>query len=236
MVTAQVQRVKYGKRIPDCAALCAHQIRQPEAEMDQSVEPKRADRAQAVARLCDFIATSIDRARAVEGPFYHLQLERVFPDDVYASMLTAMPEASDYRPLYGQNRCNVLADGTPTRVKIDLFPEYIRHLPAEKRVIWDIVGRALCSKPVKAAFVRKLAPALERRFGRYYANLGMYPNGWAAKTNNFPLSELQPSPHFEVLVTASGGYGERVEQASEVRPALQRALRAVQRAAKEMLP
>jgi acetolactate synthase-1/2/3 large subunit len=59
------------------------------------------------------------------------------------------------------------------------------------------------------------------------ANLGMYPNGWAAKTNNFPLSELQPSPHFEVLVTASGGYGERVEKASEVRPALQRALKAV---------
>jgi acetolactate synthase-1/2/3 large subunit len=60
------------------------------------------------------------------------------------------------------------------------------------------------------------------------ANLGMYPQGWAAKTNNFPLSELQPSPGFEVIVTASGGYGERVEKASEVRPALQRALKAVQ--------
>jgi acetolactate synthase-1/2/3 large subunit len=59
------------------------------------------------------------------------------------------------------------------------------------------------------------------------ANLGMYPNGWAAKTHNFPLSELQPSPHFEMVVTASGGYGERVEKASEVRPALQRALKAV---------
>lgn len=59
------------------------------------------------------------------------------------------------------------------------------------------------------------------------ANQEMYPNGWAAKTNNFPLSELQPSPHFEVLVTASGGYGERVERAKDVRPALQRALKAV---------
>ncbi len=59
------------------------------------------------------------------------------------------------------------------------------------------------------------------------ANLGMYPQGWAAKTNNFPLSELQPSPHFERVVTASGGYGERVDKADEVRPALQRALKAV---------
>jgi acetolactate synthase-1/2/3 large subunit len=59
------------------------------------------------------------------------------------------------------------------------------------------------------------------------ANLRMYPDGWAAKTKNVPLSELEPSPHFEVVVTASGGYGERVERASEVKPALERALTAV---------
>jgi acetolactate synthase-1/2/3 large subunit len=60
------------------------------------------------------------------------------------------------------------------------------------------------------------------------ANLRMYPNGWAFRTNYFPLSELQPSPRFEVLVTACGGYGERVEKASQVLPALRRALKAVQ--------
>jgi acetolactate synthase-1/2/3 large subunit len=59
------------------------------------------------------------------------------------------------------------------------------------------------------------------------ANLRMYPDGWAAKRNYFPLSDLLPSPEYEVLVTASGGYGERVEEASEVRPALERALKVV---------
>ncbi len=59
------------------------------------------------------------------------------------------------------------------------------------------------------------------------SNLRMYPEGWAARSNYFPLSDLLPSPDFEILVTASGGYGERVEKASEVRPALERALRAV---------
>lgn len=59
------------------------------------------------------------------------------------------------------------------------------------------------------------------------ANLSLYPHGWAAKTGHFPLSELQPSPAYEVLVTASGGYGERVERADQVRPALERALKAV---------
>src|SRR5262252_10202721 len=136
--------------------------------MDQSIGVKTLDRQRAIASLSQFVAASVDAARAVEAPFYHLVFDRVFPDDVYAAMLAAMPVASDYRPLSGQNRCNVLADGTPTRVKIDLFPEYIRHLPPQQRAIWDIVGRALCAGPVKDALVRRLAPALARRFGPGY--------------------------------------------------------------------
>ena len=143
--------------------------------MDQGIAATRTDRARAVKRLQEFIARAVSSARKTERPFYHLELERVFPEDVYAGMLAAMPVAADYRPLHGQNKCNVLADGTPTRVKIDLFPEYIRHLPPEKRAVWDVVGRALCSDQVKEAFVRELAPALVRRFGPDFAKVGMYP-------------------------------------------------------------
>jgi acetolactate synthase-1/2/3 large subunit len=59
------------------------------------------------------------------------------------------------------------------------------------------------------------------------SNIRMYPDGWAAKTKQFPLSQLEPSPRYELLATASGGYGERVDRASEVKPALERAVRAV---------
>jgi hypothetical protein len=59
-------------------------------------------------------------------------------------------------------------------VKIDLFPEYIRHLPPEKRSLWGLVGRALCSAPVRDAFVRRLATPLERRFGPGYAKVGTF--------------------------------------------------------------
>src|SRR6201997_2900708 len=115
--------------------------------MDQGVELKRTDRIRAVERLRDFIVRSVDGARAVEAPFYHLQLEKVFPDD-------------------------------------------FRHLPPEKRVVWDVVGRALCSEPVKAAFVRKLAPALARRFGPNYAKVGMYPI--AILTRDVPGYKIDP--------------------------------------------
>jgi hypothetical protein len=86
-----------------------------------------------------------------------------------------MPVASDYRPMSGRSKGLDLADGTHTRVKIDLFPEYIRHLPPEKKTVWDVVGRALCSRPVRMAFVRRLAPGLERRFGKDFDRVGMYP-------------------------------------------------------------
>ena len=143
--------------------------------MDQTVAINDTERRRAVERVRDHIVGAIDSACKAAAPFYHLELDRVFPDDLYARMLSAMPVASDYRPLTGRNQCNVLPDGTHTRVKIDLFPEYIRHFPPEKHAIWDIVGRALCSEAVKDAFVRQLAPVLARRFGPDYAKVGMYP-------------------------------------------------------------
>src|SRR5215475_12295381 len=143
--------------------------------MEQTLELRSGDRRLAVERLCNFIVTSVDAATASDAPFLHLVLERVFPGDVYAAMLANMPQAADYRPMHGRAKGHDLADGTHTRVKIDLFPEYIRHLPPEKRAVWGVVGRALCSAPVRDAFVRRLAPGLARRFGRGYAGVGMYP-------------------------------------------------------------
>jgi hypothetical protein len=143
--------------------------------MDQTPELRPGSRKIAVERLRDFVVTSVDAALSYDTPFTHLVLDRVFPDDVYANMLAQMPEAADYRPMHGRSKGHDLADGTHTRVKIDLFPEYIRHLTPEKRAVWDVVGRALCSAEVRDAFMRRLAPALARRFGAGSTKVGMYP-------------------------------------------------------------
>jgi hypothetical protein len=133
------------------------------------------NRSSEVKALIDAVVANIDAARVVDKPFHHLELDRVFPDDVYARMTSAMPNAADYRPLPGRNRGNIREDGSSTRVKIDLFPEYIRHLADTKRAVWDVVGRALCSSEVQEAFARGLAPGLKRRFGNDYEKVGMYP-------------------------------------------------------------
>jgi hypothetical protein len=143
--------------------------------MDRSTQLSPGSRRLATDRLCDFVATSVDAAPSSDAPFAHLVLDRVFPDDVYASMLANMPEALDYRPMHGRAKGHDLADGTHTRVKIDLYPEYIRHLPPQKRAVWDVVGRALCSSKVRDAFVRRLAPPLTRRFGPGFAKVGLFP-------------------------------------------------------------
>src|ERR1700676_2344964 len=103
-----------------------------------------------VKKLSDCVVESTQRGRADDVPFHHLSLDRVFPDNFYAAMLQAMPAASDYRPMSGKSKMgSSRPDGKPTRTKIDLFPEYIRHLPAEKFAVWDVVGRVLRSDEVK---------------------------------------------------------------------------------------
>src|SRR4029079_15215433 len=67
--------------------------------MDQTTNLSTYDRRRAADRLAAFILPSIDGARAVEKPFFHLEFDRVFPDDIYAQLLALMPESSDYRPM-----------------------------------------------------------------------------------------------------------------------------------------
>jgi hypothetical protein len=127
------------------------------------------------ASLTAAVVRSVERAREVKDPFFHLEFDQVFPPDLYAQMMQAMPVGADYRALPGRNNVNIKADGQSTRVKVDLFREYIRHFPASKKELWGLVGDALCSRAVRDAFVRRLAPALERRFGPGFSRVGLYP-------------------------------------------------------------
>ncbi len=141
--------------------------------MDQSTIPQASEQHRALGDLSRFVAASVDAARVKQEPFFHLEFDRVFPDAIYRAMLDAMPRTTSYRR--SSRKDDILPDGTVTRAKIDLFPEYIRVLPAEQRGLWSLVGAALCSREVSDAMVRKLAPALARRFGPEYAGVGLYP-------------------------------------------------------------
>ena len=56
---------------------------------------------------------------------------------------------------------------------------------------------------------------------------GLNPDGYAAKANQMPLAYFTVDQHYEKLVDVSGGYGEQVNEAKDMQPALERALKAV---------
>lgn len=128
-----------------------------------------------VNRIIQHVVGAINGSLQLDKPFFHLELSRIFPEDVYARILAAMPVRGDYRRMSGRTKDTRTMDGGGTRTKIDLFPEYIRHLPPEKKEVWVMVGHALRSAPVREAFRQRLAPGLERRFGAGYTRTGMYP-------------------------------------------------------------
>src|SRR5438874_2628738 len=134
------------------------------------------EKSESVENLIQFVVDSVRQAHADDAPFHHLRFERVFPDDFYAEMLEALPVAEDYRAMSGKSKIgSSRPDGKPTRAKIDLFPEYIRHLPPKKRAIWGVAGSVLRSKQLSAALVQLLAPGMKRRFGEKFATVNMYP-------------------------------------------------------------
>ena len=55
----------------------------------------------------------------------------------------------------------------------------------------------------------------------------LYPDGVAHQTQNFPGTDLTPSPQFELTAQACGAYAERVDEPAELPGALERGLKAV---------
>ncbi len=68
-----------------------------------------------------------------------------------------------------------------------------------------------------------------------WATRDLYPEGLAARKNEYPLSDLQPTADFEKVCEAFGGYGERIESPDQVGPALERALQAVKHEKRQAL-
>lgn len=132
-------------------------------------------KADGISRTVEHVVCAVRSAKESDTPFHHLQIANVFPADIYSAMLEAMPNKEDYRQMSGRTKSTRTRDGGGTRTKLDLFPEYIRHLPVKKQPIWRVIGKALCSQPVREAFRERLAPGLRERFGDRYRGVGMYP-------------------------------------------------------------
>lgn len=67
------------------------------------------------------------------------------------------------------------------------------------------------------------------------ATLSIYPDGYAAKAAVPPFTQLEPSPEFDKICEAGGGWGEHVTSPGQVTPALKRALDVVRNEKRQAL-
>ena len=118
-----------------------------------------------VKRTIEHVVGVIDSTEERREPFHHLRLARFFPADVYSAMLDAMPGSESYGAMSGRARHARASAGGSARTRVDLFPEGMIRLPEEKKQVWQAIGRVLRSKEVGDAYIRRLAPGLEKRFG-----------------------------------------------------------------------
>lgn len=64
---------------------------------------------------------------------------------------------------------------------------------------------------------------------------GLYPDGVAARTRNFPGTDLTPSPNFELTAQACGAYAARVNDPAALPDALAKALKVVKEEKRQAL-
>ena len=67
------------------------------------------------------------------------------------------------------------------------------------------------------------------------ATADVHPDGWAVRTKNMPLSDLAPSPAFELVAQSCGAHAERVEDPAALPGALRRALQVVREERRQAL-
>lgn len=128
-----------------------------------------------VKRTIEHVVGAIGAAEERREPFHHLRLAGFFPADVYSAILDTMPGQANYGEMSGRARHTRAIDGGSARTRIDLFPEGMIRLPEDKKRVWHAIGQVLRSSEVGEAYIRRLAPGLEKRFGPGFRNVRMYP-------------------------------------------------------------
>lgn len=117
--------------------------------------------------------SAVEKAELRQHPFDHIYMQPVLNPASYDELLRKMPERRFYREL--KHRDALRKDGTSTRLRMYLFPELLKKLPAAQKQAWMPVAQALRSRALELAFKRKFRSALEERFGKKVEKIGLFP-------------------------------------------------------------
>ena len=125
--------------------------------LDRLYEPGLAE------RVLSHMVTAVQRGTAFDEPFSHAYFEDIFPVDVYARILAALPDPDLYLPLNLKQWSR--PDGTSTRDRFLLTGENIARLDDERQRLWSTLCWVMSHEVLKRALFHKLAATLSRRTG-----------------------------------------------------------------------
>jgi hypothetical protein len=141
-----------------------------EARIDQVMEVYRADaryaaRLQALpdkligTRVIAHVRAAVERAPLELDPFPHIVVDDLLPDDVYAEVVSAMPDVVFFK------RENV------TRQQMQVPFTFA---PAYSQAVWDFFYEQVIEAALLPAIVAKFAPTLDAFVARYWPALGTW--------------------------------------------------------------
>lgn len=159
-----------------------------------------------------------------------LPKDAIIVDEVIAQ-LTLMMQLLFRRRSYSHYRgiAGGLGTGIPTALGVKLAEP-------QRPVVCIIGDGSFSYNPIPACFglcQQYQLPLLiiicnNQAFASQAWNIQKYfPDGWAVKTNNLFGPVIEPTPDYSKIAPAFGGYGERVERADALIPALKRGLDAI---------
>lgn len=119
------------------------------------------------------MVSAVEQSELRHKPFDHVYMEHVFEPGEYEALLAAMPDQRFYHHLMHKDA--VRDDGSSTRLRMYLYPELVKRLPAKQKRVWLPIARTLCSKQLERAFKHKFRAVLEERFGKPVDKVGLYP-------------------------------------------------------------
>ena len=108
------------------------------------------------------LLAAVNTAEVTTDPFVHLRLTSVFPESVYRSLLTHLPDTQHYQEL--RHADAIQPDGKSARLRFAFGDKDLAALPPEQRRFWQRVLQALRDPALEKAFREKLKAGLHERF------------------------------------------------------------------------
>ncbi len=133
------------------------------------------DQHQPLTGLAQELARRITETPLSTEPFTFLDLKDVFPEASYRSIVDHLPETRYFRQYKHPDAR--LPDGNSARLKLDVTPEGVVHLPRELRAFWTEMHGVITSEAFTWALKEQFRDVLEAQTGKKIEDLKIHPRG-----------------------------------------------------------